>query len=111
MFALVAMPSNLVLSAADILPGKLVVAALMDITGEVPPELAMGAVPVTPVTVPVFEVYPLGLVAGYAPRLVNAAAAVVAPVPPLAIGNVPVTLAVRLTVERYPLGLVALYGV
>jgi hypothetical protein len=32
-------------------------------------------------------VYPLGFVEGYAPRLVNAAAADVAPVPPLATGR------------------------
>ena len=37
--------------------------------------------------------YPLGLVAGYAPRLVSAVAAVDAPVPPLAIATIPDTLA------------------
>jgi hypothetical protein len=52
----VATPSNFVLSAALILPAALVVASLMDMAGAVPPELTIGAVPVTPVTVPVFVV-------------------------------------------------------
>ena len=56
-----------------------------------PPEERTGDVAVTPVTVPVLFVYPAGLLDGYAPKLVSAAAAVVAPVPPFAIGNVPVT--------------------
>ena len=51
-----------------------------------------GTLAATLVTVPVLLVYPLGLDAGYAPKLVNAAEAVVAPVPPLAIATVPVTL-------------------
>jgi hypothetical protein len=46
-----------------------------------------GTVADTLVTVPVLFVYPLGLDAEYAPKLVNAAIAVVALVPPLAIGN------------------------
>lgn len=59
-------------------------------------------VPLTEVTVPVFDVYPLGLDAGYAPRLVSACAAVVAFVPPLPIGSVPVTAVVKLTPESVP---------
>ena len=46
------MPSSFVLSAALILPAAEVVAALMLITGAVPPDETIGAVPVTPVTVP-----------------------------------------------------------
>jgi hypothetical protein len=38
------------------LPAALVVAALIEIAGAVPPELTIGAVPVTPVTVPVLDV-------------------------------------------------------
>ena len=48
-------------------------------------------VPPTEVTVPVLLVYPFGLDAGYAPKLVKAVAAVVAPVPPFATATVPVT--------------------
>jgi len=59
-------------------------------------------VPATEVTVPVLLVYPLGLAAGYAPRLVSAPAAVVAFVPPLAIGSVPVTCDVKLTPDSVP---------
>ena len=44
--------SSFVLSAALILPDALVVAAEIEITGAVPPLDAIGAVPVTPVTVP-----------------------------------------------------------
>ena len=47
-----AIPSNFVLSAALIDPAVDVVAALIDIAGAVPPLLTIGAVPVTPVTVP-----------------------------------------------------------
>ena len=50
-------------------------------------------VPDTEVTVPVLDVYPLGLDAGYAPRLESATPAVVAPVPPFTIATVPVTFA------------------
>jgi hypothetical protein len=46
-------------------------------------------VPETDVTVPVFDVYPAGLLAGYAPKFVSAVAASVAPVPPLATPSVP----------------------
>ena len=46
------------------------------------------------VTVPV----KVGEAIGAAPKLVNPAAAVVAPVPPLAIGKVPVTLDAKLVV-------------
>ena len=45
-------PSNLVLSAALILPAALVVAAEIEMTGAFPPDETIGAVPVTPVTVP-----------------------------------------------------------
>ena len=45
--------SNLVLSVALILPATLAVAAEIEITGAAPPVEAIGAVPVTPVTVPV----------------------------------------------------------
>ena len=41
------------------------------------------------VTVPTFDVYPAGLLAGYAPKFVRAVAASVAPVPPLATARVP----------------------
>jgi hypothetical protein len=51
-----AIPSNLVLSAALIEPAAEVVAAEIEITGAAPPLEAIGAVPVTPVTVPVFPV-------------------------------------------------------
>ena len=56
----------------------------------------------TEVTVPVFEVKPDGLVAAYAPREVNAAPAVVAPVPPLATGSVPLTCVVSETPDSVP---------
>ena len=46
-------------------------------------------VPLTEVTVPTFDVKPLGLVAGYAPRFVSAVAASVAPVPPCATATLP----------------------
>jgi hypothetical protein len=55
-----------------------------------PPDVVKPVVPpdtLTDVTVPVLFVYPLGLLAGYAPKLVNAPIAVVELVPPLAIGN------------------------
>jgi hypothetical protein len=48
----VATPSSFVLSAEDMLPAASVVAALIEIAGVVPPELTMGAVPVTDVTPP-----------------------------------------------------------
>ena len=44
------MPSNLLLSAADIEPAALVVAAVILIAGEVPPLLTIGAVPLTKAT-------------------------------------------------------------
>jgi hypothetical protein len=52
-----------------------------------PPETLtpVPAVKLTLVTVPVFDVKPDGLLAGYAPRFVRAVGALVAPVPPLAI--------------------------
>ena len=55
-----------------------------------PPSVIPLTLPVPPtlVTVPALLVYPLGLVAGYAPRLDSASVAVVAPVPPLLIGIV-----------------------
>ena len=53
-----AIPSNLVLSAELMLPAADVVASLIEMAGAVPPELTIGAVPVTAVTVPVFVVYP-----------------------------------------------------
>lgn len=56
-----AIPSNLVLSALLMLPAAAVVAALIDIAGAVPPELMIGAVPVTPVTVPVLVVAPAAI--------------------------------------------------
>ena len=52
MLALVAMPSNFVLSAALMLPAVLEDAAEIEMTGAVPPDDTIGAVPVTPVTVP-----------------------------------------------------------
>ena len=55
------------MSAALILPAAPVVAAVIEIAGAVPPLLTIGAVPVTPVTVPILLVYPEGLVAAYAP--------------------------------------------
>ena len=58
-----AIPSNLVLSAALILPATLAVAAEIEITGAAPPLEAIGAVPVTPVTVPVVGVDHWGAVA------------------------------------------------
>ena len=45
--------SNSALSAALMLPATLAVAAVIEITGAVPPLDTIGAVPVTPVTVPV----------------------------------------------------------
>jgi hypothetical protein len=62
-----------------------------DVTG--PPDTLMPvpAVRSTLVTVPVFEVKPLGFDAGYAPRFVSAVAASVAPVPPLTTATTPVT--------------------
>jgi hypothetical protein len=51
------------LSAELILPAALVVAALIEIAGAVPPELTIGAVPVTPVTVPVLPVNVIPLAA------------------------------------------------
>ena len=44
--------SSLVLSAALILPAVLVVAAEIEMAGALPPDETIGAVPVTPVTVP-----------------------------------------------------------
>ena len=57
----------------------------------VPPETLtpVPAVRLTLVTVPVFDVKPDGLLAGYAPRFVSAVGALVAPVPPLAMATVP----------------------
>ena len=46
------MLSSFVLSAEDIEPAALVVAAVMLIAGVLPPLLTIGAVPVTAVTVP-----------------------------------------------------------
>ena len=46
------MASSFVLSAALMLPGKLVVAAEIEIAGLTPPDETIGAVPITPVTVP-----------------------------------------------------------
>ena len=57
--------------------------------GVVPPLEAMGAEPVTSVTVPALLVNPLGFDAGYAPNAVKASGAVVDPVPPLATASVP----------------------
>ena len=56
-----------------------------------PPETLtpVPAVKLTLVTVPVFDVKPDGLLAGYAPRFVSAVGALVAPVPPLAMATVP----------------------
>ena len=56
-----------------------------------PPETLtpVPAVKLTEVTVPVFDVKPDGLLAGYAPRFVRAVAALVAPVPPLAMASAP----------------------
>ena len=51
-----AIPSNLSLSAELIEPAVLVVAAEIEIAGAVPPDETIGAVPVTPVTVPVVGV-------------------------------------------------------
>ena len=48
--ALVAMPSSLLLSVADIEPAAPVVAALIEMAGVAPPLLTIGAVPVTLVT-------------------------------------------------------------
>jgi hypothetical protein len=59
-----------------------------------------GTVAFTLVTVPV--PYPLGLDAGYAPKLVNAAIAVVALVPPLAIPSVPASVIVPEVVTGPP---------
>ena len=50
--ALLSIPSNFVLSLADIEPAADVVAAEMLIAGVLPPEETIGAVPVTPVTDP-----------------------------------------------------------
>ena len=50
--AAVAIPSSFVLSVADIEPAALVEAAEIEIAGEVPPELTIGAVPVTSVMPP-----------------------------------------------------------
>lgn len=44
--------SSFVLSAADIEPAVLAVAGLMEITGDDPPELTIGRVPVTPMMSP-----------------------------------------------------------
>ena len=55
--------SSLVLSAALILPAALVVAAKIEMAGALPPDDTMGAVPVTPVTVPVVGVDHWGAVA------------------------------------------------
>ena len=55
--------SSLVLSAALILPAALVVAAEIEMAGALPPDDTMGAVPVTPVTVPVVGVDHWGAVA------------------------------------------------
>ena len=52
MLALAAMPSSLVLSAALMLPALLVEAAEIEMAGVFPPDETIGAVPVTPVTVP-----------------------------------------------------------
>jgi len=51
-------------------------------------------VPPTDVTVPTFDVYPEGLLAGYSPKFVRAVAASVAPVPPLATARVPANVIV-----------------
>jgi hypothetical protein len=56
----------------------------------------------TLVTVPVFDVKPEGLAAGYAPSEVNAAAAEVAPVPPFATASVPASVIVPLVVTGPP---------
>jgi hypothetical protein len=49
---IVAAPSNLALSAALIEPAVVLVAGLILSTGAEPPDETIGAVPVTPVTVP-----------------------------------------------------------
>jgi hypothetical protein len=59
-------------------------------------------VPETDVTVPVFDVYPAGLLAGYAPKFVSAVAASVAPVPPLATPSVPPRVSVPVDVIGPP---------
>lgn len=51
-FTFTEVPSNFVLSAALMLPAADVVAAFIDMAGAVPPELTIGSVPLTEVTVP-----------------------------------------------------------
>ena len=102
----VAIPFNLVLSAALIEPAAEVVAAEIEITGAAPPLEAIGAVPVTPVTVPVFAVAPVAIPSNLllSAALIDPAAEVVAAVieivgvtPPLeTIGAVPETEATGL---------------
>jgi hypothetical protein len=97
----VAIPSSLVLSAALIEPAAEVVAADIEIAGAVPPLETIGAVPVTPVTVPAFAVAPVAIPSSLvlSAALIEPAAEVVAAeiemagaVPPLeTIGAVPVT--------------------
>ena len=69
-----------------------------------PPETLMPvpAVKLMLVTVPTFDVYPAGLLAGYAPKFVRAVAASAAPVPPLATANVPPRVSVPLVVIGEP---------
>ena len=55
------MASNFVLSAALILPAVLVVAALIELVGALPPEETIGAVTPTLVTVPVVGVVQVGV--------------------------------------------------
>jgi hypothetical protein len=95
MFVLVYEPAVTVVFASEIVPLVVIV----------PP---VKPVPVaTLVTVPVLLVYPLGLLAAYAPRFVKAFAAVVAPVPPFATATVPVTFAAVPVVLWFSVGMSA----
>ena len=84
-------PLNVVPETAPEPPLLNVTALLVAEATAAVPEMLMAHVPEAPVPV-----------ADGAPRLVKAAAEVVAPVPPLATGRVPVTCEVRLTPVKAP---------
>ena len=104
MVAAVAMPSSFVLSVALILPAAEVVAAVMLMAGVVVPVETIGAVPVTPVTLPEDGVVH-AITDPFEASTWPVVPTVVRPVPPLASASVPAMVSVPLVVTGPPLKL------